>query len=162
MPDLNVKNHEVDNYDYEWLTPPDLIESLGPFDLDPCYSEPHPWETAKYYFTIEDNGLVQDWKERFVWCNPPYGKAASEWIKKCSEHKHAIALTFARTDTRMFHEFIFSCAKAIFFFGYRLTFYDYNGCPGKANAGAPSCLVAWDDEGIERLKRLDNGKLVFL
>jgi hypothetical protein len=44
----------------EWLTPKSLVESLGEFDLDPCYSLPHPWETAKNYYTEEDNGLEKE------------------------------------------------------------------------------------------------------
>lgn len=29
-----------------WLTPPDLVEALGPFDLDPCCEPWMPWRTA--------------------------------------------------------------------------------------------------------------------
>jgi hypothetical protein len=53
---------------YEWLTPKEIIDILGPFDLDPCFSLPHPWETAKNFFTEKEDGLIQPWSG-FVWCN---------------------------------------------------------------------------------------------
>lgn len=30
----------------EWLTPPQLLKCLGPFDLDPCSPVDRPWPTA--------------------------------------------------------------------------------------------------------------------
>lgn len=41
----------------EWLTPPEIIRKLGPFDLDPCSPVKRPWETAKNHYTEENNGL---------------------------------------------------------------------------------------------------------
>lgn len=145
---------------HEWLTPPDIIKILGPFDLDPCYSEPRFFETAKEYYDEKQNGLVQPWKG-FVWCNPPYGEHTEKWLAKCSIHKDCIALIFARTETKMFQEFIWNKAKAVLFIFGRLSFYRPDGIRGQS-AGAPSCLVAWSDLGVERLKRYKNGKLVHL
>lgn len=51
----------------EWLTPPEIIESLGPFDLDPCAPVNPPWKMADRHYTIKDNGLMQPWAGR-VWC----------------------------------------------------------------------------------------------
>ena len=64
----------------EWLTPPYVIESLGEFDLDPSSPINRPFETAKNYYTILDNGLAQEWEGR-VWCNPPYGKTYKGLVK---------------------------------------------------------------------------------
>ena len=41
----------------EWLTPPEIIKALGPFDLDPCSPINRPWDTARKHYTIENNGL---------------------------------------------------------------------------------------------------------
>lgn len=30
----------------EWLTPPDILRALGPFDLDPCAPVNRPWDMA--------------------------------------------------------------------------------------------------------------------
>jgi hypothetical protein len=34
----------------EWLTPPEIITSLGMFDLDPCTPSVRPWDTAKKHY----------------------------------------------------------------------------------------------------------------
>lgn len=59
----------------EWLTPPEIIHSLGAFDLDPCAPVRRVFETAREYYTIEDDGLSQQWHGR-VFCNPPDGAPA--------------------------------------------------------------------------------------
>lgn len=85
----------------EWLTPPEIVRSLGDFDLDPCSPINRPWDTAKKHLTVIDDGLNQEWNGS-VWCNPPYGKEAVKWLEKCAEHNNCIALVFARTETKMF------------------------------------------------------------
>lgn len=45
----------------DWLTPPEIIASLGEFHLDPCAPVKRPWDTAKKHYTILDNGLRQPW-----------------------------------------------------------------------------------------------------
>ncbi len=74
----------------EWLTPPDLIKSLGTFDLDPCAPIKRPWNTAKNHFTINDMGLMQNWHGR-VWLNPPYGSETGNWLGKLKLHNEALA-----------------------------------------------------------------------
>lgn len=41
----------------EWLTPPGIIEALGPFDLDPCSPDDPPWVIARKWYTREQDGL---------------------------------------------------------------------------------------------------------
>ena len=43
----------------EWLTPPEIIKALGPFDLDPCSPITRPWDTALKHYSILDMGLLQ-------------------------------------------------------------------------------------------------------
>lgn len=77
----------------EWLTPPCLLRRLGPFDLDPCSPVNRPWDTARHHYTIEDDGLQQPWFGR-VFCNPPYDTALIvRFIRRCVEHRNAVALT---------------------------------------------------------------------
>lgn len=59
------------------------------------------------------NGLIAPWEGR-VWCNPPYGKQTFEWMRKCAQHGNAIALIFARTETKGFHAEIWNKAYALF------------------------------------------------
>jgi DNA N-6-adenine-methyltransferase (Dam) len=138
----------------EWLTPPEIIKALGYFDMDPCAPIIRPWDTAGSHYTIEDDGLLLPWFYR-VWLNPPYGgpNIIRPWMKKMAEHDHGTALIFARTDTDIFHEFVFPVASAIFFFNGRLTFHHVSGEKAKFNGGAPSCLVAYGFDDAEMLKK---------
>lgn len=139
----------------QWLTPPTIIQALGPFDLDPCAApEPRPWSTAKRHITWPEDGLHEPWEGR-VWLNPPYGKWAARWLKKLTEHGSGTALIFARTETRMFFELVWGQADALLFLRGRLHFHHPNGEVATDNAGAPSVLVAYGREDVERLAGCD-------
>lgn len=136
----------------EWLTPPFILEALGSFDLDPCSPINRPWATAKKHYTIENCGLKNIWEGR-VWLNPPYGLEAGKWLEKLADHNNGIALIFARTETRMFFKEVWRKADAVLFIEGRLLFHRVNGEVAKANAGAPSVLVAYGSENVEALKK---------
>lgn len=144
----------------EWLTPPHVWQALQPFDLDPCQPINPPWEIAAKGYNQNDDGLTKEW-EGFVWCNPPYGRETGRWLAKMKEHNNGIALVFARTGTRMFHDYVFN-ADAIFFFKGRLSFYSVEGIKG-GPAGADSCLIAYGAEAVQRLRDSGlKGKLIIL
>lgn len=134
----------------EWLTPPEIIQALGEFDLDPCSPVNRPWDTAKQHYTILDNGLLKEWTGR-VFLNPPYGNIIDLWMQKMAMHYHGTALTFARTDRNTFHNYVFPVADSLYFIKQRLHFYDVNGVRAKANSGAPSVLIAYGERDSERL-----------
>lgn len=136
-----------------WLTPPYIIDALGPFDLDPCFGSPRPWDTAARHYGPEDfpGGLVLPW-DGMVWCNPPYDDIAANWLQRCAEHGRAIALIFARTETGAFHRWVWQEASALLFLAGRLHFHHPDGRQASANAGAPSVLVAYGAEATERLR----------
>jgi len=135
----------------EWLTPPEIIKALGVFDLDPCAPLKRPWDTAKRHYTKRDDGLKMPWRGR-VWCNPPYGRSTSEWLKKCANHGDCIALTFARTETNMFFEHVWNTADAVLFIKGRLKFYHKNGKIAQS-AGAPSVLIAYGKNNVNKLHK---------
>lgn len=157
----------------EWLTPPKIIGALGQFDLDPCAAVDQPWPTAETHYTIKDNGLVRDWFGR-VWCNPPYGTETATWLKKMAEHGDGIALTFARTDTGMFFDWVWDRAEALLFIKGRLHF--YRTIPGQMtfdgklaakrmthNSGGPSVLVAYGIQNVGPLRNSGiDGKFIWL
>ncbi len=133
----------------DWLTPPDLIEVFGPFDLDPCASVDQPWPTAEVMYT--EDGLFKPWRG-FVWCNPPYGPQTWGWLNKMARHRNGIALLFARTETQGFFESVWSQADAVLFIKGRLFFHEpVTGHRAKHNSGGPSALLAYGDEAVERL-----------
>ena len=134
----------------EWLTPPELHAQLGSFDLDPCSPIDRPWPTAGSHFTINDNGLLQPWAGR-VWMNPPYGREAAAWLDRLADHGNGIALIFARTETDMFFRHVWEKADAVLFLRGRLHFHYVTGERAKANAGAPSCLIAYGQENASIL-----------
>lgn len=134
-----------------WLTPPHILEALGPFDLDPCACTDRPWDTAKNHYVEADDGLTQEW-DGFVWMNPPYGLAAKTWLKRLAEHKNGIALVFARTETAAFTQHVWPSASALLFLDGRLSFHYPDGTRAKANGGAPSVLIAYGTEAANRLR----------
>lgn len=148
-----------------WLTPPGIIEALGPFDLDPCACmEPRPWPTAREHFTRLENGLAQPWRGR-VWCNPPYGGPAilRPWLHRMADHGRGTLLIFARTETEAFHEFVWRRADALLFLRGRLHFHRPDGVRAAGNAGAPSVLCAYGGEDAQRLAECDvDGRIVVL
>lgn len=133
-----------------WLTPPEIIRSLGEFDLDPCSPINRPWDTAKVHYNINDDGLSKDWFGD-VWLNPPYGRLIARWMERMSVHCQGVALVFARTETAFFHRFIFPFADSILFFDGRLSFHNSAGIRAQANAGAPSILVGYGERNVQRI-----------
>ncbi|WP_165078848.1 MULTISPECIES: DNA N-6-adenine-methyltransferase [unclassified Desulfovibrio] len=146
-------NSNTDNND-EWLTPPEILRALGPFDLDPAAPIVRPWDMAARHYTKIDNGMAQPWEGR-VWLNPPYGRETFHWLARLAEHGSGLALIFARTETVGFHAEIWAKARAIFFFRGRLRFHRVTGERG-GTANAPSCLVAYSGEDCARLLRAQN------
>lgn len=146
----------------EWLTPPDIIRDLGPFDLDPCSPalERRPWPTAKEHY--HENGLLLPW-HGFVWCNPPYSGQEQGWFNKMVMHGNGLVLIFARTETAIWHEYLWKNADAFFFFRGRLYFHHaVTGAQANDNAGAPSVLVAFGEEAVRRLRNYRGRKGHFI
>ena len=135
---------------HDWLTPPEILQALGPFDMDPCASQFQPWRTAAQQFTIEDDGLARDWYGR-VWCNPPYGPHAAKFLRRMAEHGNGIAFIFARTETKAFHDYCWKRASGMLFLSGRVKFRLPGG--GVAGpAGAPSVLVAYGANNLQALQ----------
>lgn len=134
----------------EWETPQNLFNNLNEefnFTLDPCSTR----ENAKCekYYTIKENGLIQDWKNETVFCNPPYGADIKKWVQKCYEEniKNNITIVMlipARTDTKYFHKFIYNKHEIRFLKG-RLKFGN-----SKYSAPFPSMIVIFKKRIIEQ------------
>ena len=128
----------------EWATPAATYAALDAefhFDLDPCST--HENAKCERHYTKEDDGLTKDWSGHRVFCNPPYGREISKWVKKCSEEAKkpettVVALLPSRTDTRVFHDFIYGKAREIRFVRGRLHFNE-----SKSAAPFPSMIVVF-------------------
>ena len=137
----------------EWLTPPDLLAALGPFDLDPCAPVVRPWPTATHHYTLSDDGLRQEWEGR-VWLNPPYAHAG-KWLHRLADHDCGTALIFARTETRLWFDHVWPRATGLLFLRGRLHFHYIDGRRAAANSGAPSVLVAYGESDARALATCD-------
>ena len=130
----------------EWSTPQDFFDELNKefnFTLDPCATR----ENAKCtkYFTVEDDGLKQDWSNDVVFMNPPYGREIKYWVQKAFEESlkgaTVVCLIPARTDTTYWHNYIFGKADDIRFIKGRLKF------GGSKNpAPFPSAIIIYKGE----------------
>lgn len=99
---LDPQGHEGETN--TWLTPLSVIKSLGEFDFDPCgFYGKRPHVTAKKMLVPPYDGLTAKWEGR-VWMNPPYGRDIWDWISRLEHHGNGMALLFARTDTKWFHD----------------------------------------------------------
>lgn len=137
----------------EWLTPPEIVMALGPFDLDPCSPIDRPWDTAKTHYTIKDHGLSMPWEGR-VWCNPPYGRETAKWLARLADHGNGIALIFARTETACWFDQVWPRASAIRFIQGRLFFRHANGAKASYNGGAPSALIAYGENNVLPMEKV--------
>jgi hypothetical protein len=157
----------------EWLTPPEIITALGPFDLDPCatHDQAHhnvPWSTGQIMYSGRPangttcqvacnfcvDGLKADWRNWSVWMNPPYGRQIGFWFARLAKHGNGMALAFARTETGWFQDCVFRTATSLFFLSKRLRFYKPDGTKGGFTGGAPSVLIAYGKKMSDRLRTL--------
>lgn len=166
-------HHSAHSESDEWWTPPEILNYLGPFGLDPCAPSANPgWTGANTTYTQEEDGLTLPWGASFVWCNPPYSDI-ERWMAKMADHDNGLALVFARTETQWWFDSVWGRASSVLFLRGRVTFWkptdhgapdeldDIAGPipdapkhgPSKAghNAGGPSALIAYGNIADDRL-----------
>lgn len=132
----------------EWATPQSFFDELDKefqFTLDPCATSENA--KCKRFFTKEQDGLKQSWHGETVFCNPPYGRAIKDWVKKAHEEAvkgaTVVLLIPARTDTAYFHDFIYGKHEIRFIRG-RLHFNE-----SKTPAPFPSMVVVMKGKSSE-------------
>ena len=110
----------------------DKISSIFNFSLDVCALPENA--KCKNYYTPKDDGLSKPWRGG-VWCNPPYGREISSWVKKAYEESQkeynsfVLMLLPARTDTKWWWDWVQGKATLFFIKG-RVKFGDHNvGAP---------------------------------
>lgn len=144
-------HHSARRITDEWLTPPELLAALGPFDLDPCSPVTRPWDTAAAHLSVVDDGLATPWRGR-VWLNPPYSEVDS-WMERMAAHGRGTALLFARTETRCWETSIWPHVSAVLFLFGRLSFCRADGTRATHNSGGPSVLLAYGAADADLLAR---------
>ncbi|BAS55295.1 hypothetical protein NIES2135_54310 [Leptolyngbya boryana NIES-2135] len=143
----------------EHYTPPELLElvyecfsPLG-IELDPC-SNAHGEEAnvkASQYFTIEDDGLAQEWNAKTVYINPPYSDVAA-WVDKVVTEQDrnnigdVLLLVKADTSTQWFAQ-IWESATAVCFLKKRVRFIN---AESEGNAAPFASAIAYFGSEIDR------------
>jgi site-specific DNA-methyltransferase (adenine-specific) len=98
-------------------TPAWLFESLDRefgFGLDVCADEKNH-KCARWY-SYRENGLEQDW-QGVVWCNPPFDRNKSLWVKKAYEESRkgatvVVLIPYSGTgDAAWFHDYGMKAAE---------------------------------------------------
>ena len=135
-----------------WLTPPGILEALGPFDLDPAAPASRPWEIAARHITETEDGLSSEW-DGMVWLNPPYHRnGIPKWMERMAEHGRGFAMVFARTETVWFQRSVFGAADGVLFLAGRIRFHLRDGELAPNNCGASPVIAAYGPEALERLR----------
>lgn len=123
-------------YSDKWSTPKEIYDPLNEefkFNYDPC---PITWKPG------DPDALSIEWGTR-TFCNPPYSRV-SEFVKKASEEnkkgKLVVLLINAATDTKWFHDYIYTKAEIRFFKG-RIKFINPQEPEKRVPAPRPSMLV---------------------
>ena len=137
-----IQQHNPTPSTDDWYTPRWLIDTLGPFDLDPCAApeDVRPFSTAATMLTRQDDGLAHEWHGT-VWMNPPYSRALlRQFCERMARHGDGIALLVNRQDNLLWQEVIFPTAASMIFMRHRVRFIRPDGTTGSPFFG--SCLVA--------------------
>jgi len=112
---------------------------MGSIDVDPASSEEaNKIVGAKEFYTIQNNGLDENWKGN-VWMNPPYSQPLIAQFcnilvekYKNKEINQACVLVNNATETTFFQNMLSVCLAICFIKG-RIKFIDKEGKP----SGAP-------------------------
>lgn len=142
---------------HEWQTPPELmtwVKQWADIELDVAASPNNA--QAERYFTVDDDGLTQDWttkgtdevgKPTWAWCNPPYGRNIGSWFEKAHfEYEQGVRtaiLAFASTDTKWFRFAFIHCTSILFLCG-RVRFLDPDTGERRNAAPKGSALYLFD------------------
>ena len=105
FPDLHDPTDDVDD---RW-TPPDLWGKLNDrfeFTVDVASSDSNA--KCDRHYTLETDGLAQDWSGERVWCNPPFSNIRP-WVEKAHATTDALVVILCpanRTEQGWWQEFI--------------------------------------------------------
>lgn len=146
--DKNTKKTMFSSASDEWSTDDAFYEKLNQiffFTLDPCATDEN--HKCEKYYTIDDDGLAQDWRGENAFVNNPYSNTKG-WTKKCAEegakpNTTVVQLIPSRTDTKYSQLDMFPEAQAVLFVKGRLKF---GG--SKNSAPFPSMVPIYRERGL--------------
>ena len=149
----------VNSQNVDWCTPNRYVKAVkqvfgGAIELDPCSNKWSIVKANKEFSLPKNDGLVESWKYKTIYVNPPYGAdrkkgtTIKHWLYKCTDatdrfHSEVLALIPVATNTSHWKECIWGKATAVcFLYETRLKFLENGNIEGR---GAPmSCaMVYW-------------------
>lgn len=141
----HLKNITVQD---EYGTPFDKLEQIcKDCNINPIIDVCTNTSNHKFpvYFTKDQDALKKEWTRDFF-MNPPYSKVAEFMQYAYQQHKkhnvNGLILTYSKTDTRWWHEFVEGKAEVHFIKG-RIKFKDENGNDTKYPAPYPSVWIIY-------------------
>ncbi|NIV31242.1 MAG: adenine methyltransferase [Anaerolineae bacterium] len=141
----NRRGYIAQSKSCEWSTPGWLFRQLDRefgFTVDVAASDAH--HCCPKYYTEEQDGLAQPWRNERIWCNPPYDVqsltafVAKAWeVTRAWPNTLAVLLVPVKSDQRWWHDY--AMQGEIRFIRGRVRF------GGEAGAPMPVCVVvlAW-------------------
>lgn len=150
LPLTNTENTKTTD---DWYTPKWVFDGLKiEFDIDvasPGDGTDHV--PTKQRFTIEDDGLAQNWYG-VIWCNPPYS-APKKWCYRYANHPDGLILIRADLSTEGPYTAL-KASDAIWVPDGRLQF--VNG-RGKKSGGVnfSTIMLGRGKQSVEGMKRLE-------
>lgn len=126
-----------------WETPQALYDRLDAefgFTIDAAASSANA--LAGWYWDEEADGLLQDWNDEVVWCNPPFSQG-QRWVRKAASSRGTAALLIpASIDTRWWYDDVLATAHEVRFILGRIRFL-MNGKPAGHVLPHPVAIVIW-------------------
>ncbi|QSL99802.1 methyltransferase [Gordonia phage ODay] len=138
----------------------ELESEFGPFTLDVA-AAPHNAKAPKF-FTIDDDGLAQNWTGN-VWCNPPYSsilawvaKAWNEWSRPDGPSQIVMLLPANRCEQKWWQLRVEpyrdrpGSPLSVRFLPGRMRFIRPDWTPGPKGDRPPfgCCLLIWSAESV--------------
>lgn len=143
----------------DWATPVEFFKPLDSefnFTIDAAADNEN--KKVSRHWDINDNGLVQDWSNQVVWCNPPYGREVALWLKKgaiaAENGCTSVFLVPARTNTAWFVEATKSAKELRFVIG-RPKFINHASEDKEAKHGLPVPLALFVFSPPDPVKKCD-------
>lgn len=129
----------------DWETPPWLMNLINDDmwwperTLDVCATAANT--KCDEYMDKETDALTTTWPGGSAFCNPPYGKNISRWVRRAAHQTwkrnvfDTVVLLPSRTDTKYWHNYVMRASEVCFLRG-RIRFLG-----AASSAPFPSCLV---------------------
>jgi len=141
---------EIKNKSDDFLTPPEIVEAMGEFDLDPCASSRQETSLAmRSYCYPTDDGLILPWAGS-VFVNPPFSEL-KKWVERFICHRNGVILVPARVEVQWFGR-LWKYADGIFFTEGTIKYLVPEGRTPPGFFGGAFCAIG--NENVDRLRKI--------